>query len=225
MTEPVYTKNQCAVIGACGYWFCQINCECLLKNLAERGRVTPQEIKSYRIRPKANSPSKFKTKKVKIIKHEPKPQARNKDCNHPLNGKTLNVFRKIKEAIFCAYCEVELKYESQVTRDHLIPMSKGGVSLHINLVWCCQSCNNLKGSSSLNYWLYEIDKEVKRLAHTRIYDGGIKLKYYETIQKNIPVYIEYVEEHKDRLWKSKFKRKHDAYTIEINPPTISPVEI
>lgn len=41
----------------------------------------------------------------------------------------------------CAYC---LKRTKKLTRDHLIPKSKGGLSTPDNLVPACEQCNQQK---------------------------------------------------------------------------------
>lgn len=41
----------------------------------------------------------------------------------------------------CAYCQ-----EPATTIDHVLPRSRGGLNTWENLVACCRSCNNRKGS-------------------------------------------------------------------------------
>jgi len=43
----------------------------------------------------------------------------------------------------CYYCQLTFK-PSELTMDHLIPLSRGGLSEKINLVPCCKECNNKK---------------------------------------------------------------------------------
>src|ERR1700680_1105661 len=49
----------------------------------------------------------------------------------------------------CQYCAVVLT-SSELTRDHVIPRSRGGLSTWENLVACCHSCNRRKGNSLLS---------------------------------------------------------------------------
>ena len=43
----------------------------------------------------------------------------------------------------CFYCE-KITPAKQLTMDHKIPLTKGGLSMKSNLVPCCKSCNNQK---------------------------------------------------------------------------------
>lgn len=50
--------------------------------------------------------------------------------------------------IMCAYCGVRLTRRT-MTRDHVIPASRGGTSEPSNLVPCCEPCNRAKANRSL----------------------------------------------------------------------------
>ncbi len=43
----------------------------------------------------------------------------------------------------CYYCSQVLE-RSNVTMDHIVPLSRGGKSSRGNIVPCCKSCNNNK---------------------------------------------------------------------------------
>lgn len=47
----------------------------------------------------------------------------------------------------CFYCEIKM---DKLTLDHIIPKCWGGVDGQYNLIYCCERCNNLKGSMSLS---------------------------------------------------------------------------
>lgn len=50
----------------------------------------------------------------------------------------------------CAYCGVTHDAERhEMTRDHIVPTSKGGLNAWMNVVTACKSCNNLKDDKSL----------------------------------------------------------------------------
>lgn len=54
-------------------------------------------------------------------------------------------WQRIKERFGdrCAFC---LKQTNKLTRDHLIPRSKGGLTVPENIVPTCEDCNQKKGN-------------------------------------------------------------------------------
>ena len=58
--------------------------------------------------------------------------------------------RKIRErwGNKCAYCGSE----ENITLDHIVPRSKGGVDYTHNVLACCESCNRDKGHTPLMEW-------------------------------------------------------------------------
>lgn len=52
----------------------------------------------------------------------------------------------------CIYCETQLTI-SNVTTDHIIPISNFGNNCQINLLTCCKSCNNERGNMEFNEYL------------------------------------------------------------------------
>jgi 5-methylcytosine-specific restriction endonuclease McrA len=58
----------------------------------------------------------------------------------PLNNHEL--FRR--DGYMCMYCGREHR-EHELTRDHVIPISKGGRDIWSNVVTACRSCNTRKG--------------------------------------------------------------------------------
>jgi HNH endonuclease len=52
-----------------------------------------------------------------------------------------NLFNRDKHR--CAYC---MSYASVLTRDHIIPVSRGGKDNWMNVVTACKPCNNIKGA-------------------------------------------------------------------------------
>lgn len=78
------------------------------------------------------------------------------------DGKTTHEQKKlIREQIleddgnYCAYCGRKLSH-SNLTMDHIIPLSKGGRSRKSNLVLCCKPCNQKKGNMDLATFLPHI---------------------------------------------------------------------
>ena len=50
--------------------------------------------------------------------------------------------------VCCYYCHTPLKPD-EVTMDHVIPISEGGLSTKGNVVPCCKKCNSEKKASSI----------------------------------------------------------------------------
>lgn len=53
----------------------------------------------------------------------------------------------------CAYCDSE----DNLTIDHIIPQSKGGLDDTKNVVCCCHSCNQSKGHEHWKLWYVQQD--------------------------------------------------------------------
>ena len=75
----------------------------------------------------------------------------------------------LRDRFECQYCDIQLN-ATNVTMDHVLPMSKGGTTTWTNLVSSCQKCNSYKGSKlwkprSLPYQptYYELVKIRKQL--------------------------------------------------------------
>lgn len=49
----------------------------------------------------------------------------------------------------CVYC---MKRTGRLTKDHVIPLHRGGNHTEANLVPACRSCNSSKGKSTLEEW-------------------------------------------------------------------------
>jgi 5-methylcytosine-specific restriction endonuclease McrA len=62
------------------------------------------------------------------------------DYTPPLNNRTL--FRR--DANLCLYCGDQFR-TSDLTRDHVTPISRGGEDAWTNVVTACRRCNNHKG--------------------------------------------------------------------------------
>lgn len=54
----------------------------------------------------------------------------------------LNILKKYKYR--CAYCGKKFDLFDRPTRDHIIPLTKGGDNIKENIVPACQSCNSKK---------------------------------------------------------------------------------
>lgn len=60
-----------------------------------------------------------------------------------------NTFLFARDGYACSYCHrshLELRHRECLTRDHLIPISRGGTNEWTNVVTACSSCNTRKGN-------------------------------------------------------------------------------
>lgn len=49
----------------------------------------------------------------------------------------------------CAYCGNHFPLHTQLSRDHIMPRSRGGADEWMNVVTACKRCNNRKGNKTL----------------------------------------------------------------------------
>lgn len=54
-----------------------------------------------------------------------------------------NIF--FRDSYVCAYCKRHFK-KKDLTLDHIVPLSRGGVKSWENLITACKKCNNTKGN-------------------------------------------------------------------------------
>ena len=60
-----------------------------------------------------------------------------------------NTFLFARDDYRCQYChrtQAELKHRECLTRDHLVPLSRGGTNDWTNVVTACSNCNTRKGN-------------------------------------------------------------------------------
>lgn len=80
----------------------------------------------------------------------------------------------MEECIYCGATE-------NLTFDHLIPTSKGGLDSISNQVPACQQCNSSKGAKDAIEWYQDRDTSIPRL----VWGKYLKLKYDEYEQDGI----------------------------------------
>jgi len=60
-----------------------------------------------------------------------------------------NTFLFARDRYRCQFCgrrDLELGYRECLTRDHLVPLSRGGSNAWVNVVTACSTCNTRKGN-------------------------------------------------------------------------------
>lgn len=71
------------------------------------------------------------------------------------------VRRKIKPSQDCPYCGEDLDTDMQL--DHIYPVSRGGLNLENNLVFCCKSCNQKKSDLGLIEFVMQEGLDLKKV--------------------------------------------------------------
>jgi hypothetical protein len=64
-----------------------------------------------------------------------------------------SIKRLVKKTSTCPYCNLALGDSPHL--DHIYPVSRGGLNIIENLVWCCSSCNSAKSDKGLITFLQE----------------------------------------------------------------------
>lgn len=86
-----------------------------------------------------------------IIAVKGKPSRRNMFRPVGLTNKAL--FRRDKN--ICAYCG-QTFFDSELTRDHITPVSRGGRDVWMNVTTACKRCNHAKGNQHLHSLGWEL---------------------------------------------------------------------
>jgi 5-methylcytosine-specific restriction endonuclease McrA len=76
-----------------------------------------------------------------------KGQASGKRRHRPPSLNNRELFRRDRH--MCAYCGGVFK-EANLSRDHIMPRSRGGADVWMNVVTCCSKCNQKKDDKTLD---------------------------------------------------------------------------
>jgi 5-methylcytosine-specific restriction endonuclease McrA len=63
---------------------------------------------------------------------------------------------------FCKYCRNEFDETTIKTKDHVVPLSRGGLNTKENRVFACYDCNQWKADYSLEQWLKDVRRVLKK---------------------------------------------------------------
>ncbi len=88
--------------------------------------------------------------------------------NRPVRLTRHNIF--LRDEFQCQYCR-SIFAKKELTIDHVMPLSKGGLHIWENVTTACHSCNNKKGSKSLAAYgrpLLTLPSQPSWLPHTEI---------------------------------------------------------
>jgi|APCry1669189733_1035249.scaffolds.fasta_scaffold09821_3 hypothetical protein len=64
----------------------------------------------------------------------------------------------------CIYCEKKLNLENATT-DHIVPISKCGTNVKVNLIACCKKCNSEKSDSDFFEYLRYKNPKYKKIKY------------------------------------------------------------
>ena len=96
----------------------------------------------------------------------------------------------------CCYCETPFELYSVRTREHMIPLSRGGKVGYPNKASCCDRCNKTKGNMLPSEFLKKIEAAYYILKNKW---GRIDVNEMPTIMKNLKTIITKVENNPDYL--------------------------
>ena len=131
----------------------------LLHSNEVKGRVkqwakdNPEKVREYKKKWQENNPEynneyqrkwmKTKNGKANNQRGQSKRRARERLLINTLTAEEwIDILKEYK--FKCAYCGCEFTLFNKETRDHVIPISKGGDNVKENIVPACQSCNSKK---------------------------------------------------------------------------------
>jgi len=86
-----------------------------------------------------------------------------KKAKRRTSGFAKDFVRKNKNSK-CLYCNTKLDLEN-ATADHIVPISKGGSNVQVNLVVCCKSCNSERKDNDFVEFLKYKNKEFLKMPY------------------------------------------------------------
>lgn len=98
----------------------------------------------------------------------------------------------------CTYCRRPFDEEIIKTKDHIVPLSRGGLDRKENRIPCCYDCNQWKKDWSLRKWLLKVREEMTKIEirkpyekHTLGYIINAIKKQMDYIKKNSKMVSQY----------------------------------
>jgi len=119
-------------------------------NKTEKGKINIQK-KNKKMQEKGYFKEWQKTEKGKANSQRGhvKRQAKEKNIINTLTAKEWEDILE-KHNYRCAYCGIEFDCENLPTKDHVMPISKGGNNVRENIIPACKSCNSKKNNKLLS---------------------------------------------------------------------------
>ena len=133
---------------------------------------------------------------IVAINNAHSPHKHKKSKSPALTNKTLFA----RDRNLCVYCGGIFNGKKELTRDHVVPVSKGGKDTWENCATACYTCNNWKGNMSLEeadlkllYVPYAPSHHEHLILQNRNILGDQMTYLIAGVSKNSPVYKEYIE--------------------------------
>lgn len=88
---------------------------------------------------------------------------------------------------FCRYCRGQFDDVVIRTKDHVVPLSRGGLNTKENRVYACEDCNKWKADYTLEQWLKDVKRILKKNKIREPYNAA-KLGYIiSAIQRQMQI--------------------------------------
>lgn len=128
-----------------------------------RTRYRPECKECYNIKRKLNK------KKLSKFLNNTKHRTGEEDCYSFEDWKDAMIYFKGT----CAYCGRKQSRRVKLTKEHIVPVSKGGKTARENIIPVCQKCNSSKSDEDFEEWYSKQDfYDTDRVAKIRRWRNG-----------------------------------------------------
>jgi|GEM_PF-4892006 hypothetical protein len=95
----------------------------------------------------------------------------------------------------CNYCERKFTESNYRTKEHIVPLSKGGNNYFENLIWICNECNNYRGNKDLPYFFNQINNVLNN-------NRTIKIKIYTYNRQDLQNMVKNLSYYKNKSYET-----------------------
>lgn len=95
----------------------------------------------------------------------------------------------------CSYCERRYTKNNYKTKEHIVPLSKGGNNYFENLTWICNECNNFRGNKDLLYFFNQISNILNN-------NRSIKIKIYTYNRQDLQNMVKNLKYYKNKSYET-----------------------
>lgn len=101
--------------------------------------------------------------------------------------------------VFCCYCGRLIVDIKIITKEHILPKSKGGNNSKYNLKSCCKHCNVWRGNMSLEWFKKSVQRAINLKNKDKNHYKNHSIIDLETMIYNIDYVIIYRDSAKNKL--------------------------